>query len=415
MSRTHEETYDVIVIGGGASGMMAAGRAGARGLRVLLIEKNRVLGKKLSISGGGRCNITNAEFDTRALLAHYGDAAKFLYSPFAQFNASNTFEFFTSRGLPLITTEHKRAFPKSESAIDVVNIMKRYVEAGNVTVLHGVGVESLLTEGDVVRGVATAKGAFYARSVILSTGGMSHAETGSTGDGFVWLRAQGHTVHAPTPGIVPLKVKEDWVTKLAGKTLTNMKITFGSGAGRIQKTGRLLFTHFGISGPLVLNSAREVKKMLTAGPVPFTLDLFPDKDSAALDTYLSGYFTLHKNKTIKNALKELVPPGMADVVLTFSGIADDEKKVHSVTRDERKMLVRTCKELVATVVDTMGFDWAVVSDGGIDLNEVDMKTMASKRYKNLFLTGDILNINRPSGGYSLQLCWTTGWVAGSHA
>lgn len=414
MSRTPGDVYDVIVIGGGPSGMMAAGRAGARGLRVLLIEKNAVLGKKLSVTGGGRCNITNAEFVSRILLANYGEAAKFLYSPFSQFGVQDTFDFFTERGLPLVVEDRKRAFPECHSAPRVTQVMETFVRGSGVEVLLDTPVIKLECVNGVLSQVYTNKGVFSATSVIIATGGLSHSDTGSTGDGLEWLRDLGHTVHAVTPDVVPLRVHEAWVHALAGKSLEHMTITFGTGAHKVVRTGKILFTHFGISGPLILNAAHEVKKLLGQGPVTTTINLFPGTDEGTLDARIIRHFDLHKNKMLKNALQDLLPPGMTDVVLGMLGkFGIGETKIHSITKDMRAEILHACRGLTMTVIGTMGYDWAVISDGGIDLTEVNTRTMSSKIYPNLYFTGDILNINRPSGGFSLQLCWTTGWVAGN--
>jgi predicted Rossmann fold flavoprotein len=380
----------------------------------LLLEKNTELGKKLSITGGGRCNITNAEFDTRTLLSHYGEAAKFLYSPFSQFGVQSVLDFFVARGLPIKIEDRKRAFPRTESAKDVTRTMKRIVDASGVIVMLGVEVKKILLEGELVSGVETNKGIFTANSVVLATGGASYKETGSTGEGMSWLTELGHAVHPSTPDIVPLTVKEQWVKSLSGKSLLHAGITFGTRNNQIQKTGKILFTHFGLSGPLILNASRAVKKLLENGEVEARIDLFPGIEVHELEKSILTYFELHKNKTLRNVLKELLPAGITDAVLANGDVAVSETKVHSVTKEQRRVLVNRCKSLVATITGTMGYDWAVVSDGGVDLKEVDMKTMASKLYPNLYFTGDVLHINRPSGGYSLQLCWTTGWVAGSH-
>lgn len=410
---TSTETYDVIVIGGGASGMMAAGRAGERGKRVLLLEKNDVLGKKLSITGGGRCNITNAEFDTRVLLKNYGDAEDFLFSPFSQFGVQDTFDFFESRGLPLVVEERKRAFPKSLSAPDVTRTLEKYVKVNHVTVMTSVTVQGFVIQNGTIVAIQTNKGRFSAKSYVLATGGRSHAHTGSTGEGLGWVANLGHRVHESNPDIVPLLVREDWVKKQSGKSLTEMKITFGEGKKRITRMGGILFTHFGISGPLILNAAREVKKLLKNGEVAAHIDLFPKVDTGELRKNVLTHFELHKNKVLKNILKEIVPAGMSEAVLAQLNHKLCETKVHSISREERHALVDIMKSLPLTITGTMGYEWAVVSDGGIDLHDVDTKTMASKIHPNLYFTGDVLHISRPSGGFSLQLCWTTGWVAGS--
>lgn len=237
MSKT--EHYDVIVVGGGASGMMAAGTAALRGKKVLILEKNKVLGQKLAITGGGRCNITNAEYDIRLLLKNYGEAEPFLYSSFSQFGVKETFSFFEKRGLPLVVQARKRAFPHTERASDVKNIMAAYCTHPNIVIKTNTPVEKILKKDGVVSGVV-AKGVTYtATSVVLATGGMSHPETGSTGDGFKWLEDLGHTIHKPTPSIVPLAVKDAWVKGLAGVSLSFMKISFlVDGKRAFSKIGR---------------------------------------------------------------------------------------------------------------------------------------------------------------------------------
>ncbi|MFA6503081.1 MAG: NAD(P)/FAD-dependent oxidoreductase [Candidatus Paceibacterota bacterium] len=408
--------YDVLVIGGGASGMMAAGRAAEAGKRVLLLEKNARLGAKLAITGGGRCNITNAESDERLLLSKYGAADKFLHSAFAEFGMRDTFSFFTSRGLPLKVEAGNRAFPASERASDVVAVLERYLAKGRVDVRTGVAVKKIVAADGRIEHVETSIGDFSAHSYILATGGMSHPETGSTGDGFLWLAHLGHTVVKPSPTIVPLKVKEGWAKKLSGVSLSDMKITFYvDGAKQFSKTGPLLFTHFGISGPTILNSAGKVSGLLPEGVVTAGIDLFPRLDHGALDTKLTEVFDANKNKLLRNVLKDFLPAGTTDALLSLVPTVDPETKVHSVTKEARRELVHLFKRVPLTITGLMGFDRAVVADGGLPLTEVDTRTMRSRLVENLYVTGDLLHIQRPSGGYSLQLCWTTGYVAGSHA
>ncbi len=443
-----QDLYDVIVVGGGASGLMAAGRAAevlsARPCcgRVLLLEKNKKLGEKLKITGGGRCNITNAEYDTRALLSHYGDASDFLFSAFSKFGVKDTFSFFESRGLPLMVEDRKRAFPKSQKALDVYKVLEKYVQEGKVTIKVGsavtkVNVGEISVDGASKKVVTSVDcsgpsgvQSYRAKNFIFATGGASHKETGSTGDGFGWLRELGHTVVAPTPSVVPLAVEDEWSKKLAGISIESMKITFfvdgvkaggKNGKSGSSKKGRILFTHFGISGPLILNSAAEVADLLKSGIVTAAIDIFPDLDLGALEKKIIAVFDANKNKTLKNVLVEILPPGTAKGISMLLEEPEDsaeallEKKVHSVTVEERKNLTRIFKALPLTITGLMGDDRAVVSDGGVELIEIDTRTMKSKVVENLFVTGDLLHINRPSGGYSLQLCWTTGYVAGSTA
>lgn len=414
--------YDVIVIGGGASGMMAAGRAAERGKSVLLLEKNAAVGRKLDITGGGRCNITNAEFDRHAFAKHYGAAEQFLYSPLSQFGVQDTFDFFTKRGLPLIVEARKRAFPESQKSPDVTRVMKKYLaDAGpavggaGVTVLTKATVLGLSITDNRITEAQTERGAYAADRFIIATGGVSHPETGSTGDGFKWLTELGHTVHPPTPTIVPLKASEKWVKSLAGISLAAMKITFfADGKRALSKKGGLLFTHFGLSGPLILNSASAVAELLKEADVTAIIDLFPDTDFAALEKVVIAKIEANKNKDFKNVLAELLPPGMAKAIPHLFALPEANIKAHSVTKEERKRLIHILKAAPLTITGLMGFDRAVISDGGVPLTEVDTRTMRSLKVENLYLTGDVLHINRPSGGYSLQLCWTTGFVAGNN-
>lgn len=412
----HADAYDVVVIGGGASGMFAAGVAGKRGKKVLLLEKNKALGEKLKISGGGRCNITNAEYDAHALLAHYGEGGKFLFSPFSQFGVKDTFSYFEERSLPLVIQARKRAFPNTEKAFDVYTTLKKELEKNKVTVQTNCTITDIVAEGGKIVRVETNRGAFHASSYILSTGGVSHPETGSTGDGFKFLKKIGHTVKNPTPTIVPLAVSDEWVKMLAGVSLSFMKITFYLEDKKVfSKTGKVLFTHFGLSGPLILNSAGQVGGMLEGGNVRAVIDAYPDTDLGALEKTILSTFNTNKNKSLKNVFKDICPAGTAKGIQMLLPDIDFETKVHSVSKEDRKKIVRLLKALPVTITNLMGYDRAVLADGGVLMTEIDTKTMRSLLFPNLYVTGDLLHINRPSGGYSLQLCWTTGYVAGMAA
>jgi predicted Rossmann fold flavoprotein len=420
-NNTGDVVYDVIVIGGGASGMMTAGRASELGKKVLILESNKRLGEKLRITGGGRCNVTNGEMNIRKFLSIYGDNEKFLYSAFDQFSAKDTFDFFEKRGLPLVVQARLRAFPHTEKAEDVYKVMEKYVTNENVKIVTNSPVTKInYTEGKIIN-VECRKNVYTANEYVLATGSLSHPETGSTGDGFKWLNDLGHTVAKPTPSIVPLSVPEAWVHTLAGVSLSFMKITFfvenseGLQKKAFTKTGKVLFTHFGLSGPLILNSAKQVADLLYTGTVTAKIDAYPDTDLGALDRKLVTIFDNNKNKLFKNIVAEFVPEGtQKGIALLLAEKIDIDKKVHSITRDERKYIVNILKALPMTIDGLMGFDRAVIADGGVPLNEIDMRTMRSLRVSNLFITGDLLHINRPSGGFSLQLCWTTGYVAGSN-
>ena len=396
--------------------MMAAGVAAKGGKRVLLLEGNKRLGEKLRISGGGRCNITNAQHDVHKLLENYGEADKFLHSAFSQFGVQDTFSFFEGRNLPLKVEANNRAFPQSEDAGEVVRTLEAFLAEGAVAVRKGARVVEIVHKGGTIEGVKTKTDTYVADSYVLATGGVSHPETGSTGDGFTWLRALGHQVKDPTPTIVPLKIREAWAKKLSGIAVKGVKLTiFAQGVKKFTVEGGVLFTHFGISGPTVLNMAGKVADLLYDGDVSMRIDLFPKEDLGILDKRIAAAFDLHKNKTLRNALKELLPAGTVDVLLSQLETLDPETKVHSVRKEERRAIAQLVKGLSITITGLMGFERAVVADGGVVLTEVDTRTMRSLLYKNLYITGDLLNITRPSGGYSLQLCWTTGYVAGKNA
>lgn len=434
----HENFYDVIVIGGGASGMMAAGRSAEHHKHVLLLEKNKNLGEKLKITGGGRCNITNAEENKHIFISHYGNAGPALHSSFSQFGVADTFSFFENRGLPLKIEVGKRAFPQTEKAFDVFRTLENYIKKGNVEVCtnakvtkiigHNGHIEKIIVNDTAVNSTNTIPSnrtgkvhltqtqEFSATSFILATGGKSHPETGSTGDGFGWLKNLGHTIKEPTPTIVPLTIKENWIKQLSGTSLELMKITFLTNNQKsFSLKGKILFTHFGISGPLILNAAKKVSDLMHEGQVTAIIDTYPQIDEGTLDKKITQIFNANKNKMLKNIFKEIAPPGTAEIFLTLLKNIDPEIKVHSVTKPARKEISKFLKAIPLTITGLMGYKKAVVADGGVTLKEIDTKTMRSKLYDNLFITGDLLDINRPSGGYSLQLCWTTGYIAGTYA
>lgn len=413
MQFNDSEHFNTIIIGGGASGLMAAATAGARGRRVLVIEKNPECGRKLSISGGGRCNITNAEFDQHLFADHYGDAKKFLLSAFSQFGVQETFEYFNSRGLAFVVEDRKRAFPITHSAPDVTRLLLEECWKYGVTIKTSCAVQSIESSNGHIDSIVTTQGSFTADAYILATGGASHPETGSTGDGFRWLKNLGHTVVTPTPSLVPLAVRERWVTNLQGITVNDVKISFTvDGRKTFNKKGSILFTHFGISGPTVLHCAKGVADLLPEGEVIAHLDLFPTLDEGTLNRNLVERFDAHKNTMVKNVFAGMLLTGIVDRSLTVAGINPDTQ-VNSVTKEQRSRLTKALKDLSFPIDGLLGMDKAIIADGGVPLSEVSMQTMRSKVVDNLHITGDLFHIVRPSGGYSLQLCWTTGFIAGN--
>jgi len=408
--------FDVIVIGGGPAGMMAAARAAECGKKVLLLEKNLTLGKKLLITGGGRCNLTNNKTNNRTMLAKYKGNDKFLFSAFAQFNVESTLQFFHSRGMETKEENEGRIFPVSNSAQSVWDVLVQYLKESGVTVQTNAPVSSIVVDEKKLFCVTLGdKTKIMGSSVILATGGVSRPETGSTGEGFDWLAKLGHTIIANDFALVPISLKDAWAKKLGGVTLKDIKLTiYQNEQKQSAHKGKLLFTHVGISGPTVLNMSREVGELLKYGSVVIMLDLLPHLDHAMLKAQLQELLISESNKLIKNTLPKIIPSALVASLLAMANVNGDTPN-HSVSTEDRKKMVQLFKAVPLQVKGLLGSDKAVVSSGGVDLREVDFKTMQSRLIPNLYLVGDVLNIDRPSGGYSLQLCWTTGYVAGSHA
>lgn len=409
------EIWDVAVIGGGPAGMMAAARAAELGKRVVLIEKNQGLGKKLLITGGGRCNVTNAEFDNKKLLSKFKDSGKFLSSPFSQFSVREALDFFHTHDMPTKEEAEQRVFPLSNTARSVWEVLVGRLKKTGVTVIPNAPVVRLHAEDGIVT-AAELRGErmIRAKSFILATGGTSHPETGSTGDGYAWLRTLGHSVHEASAALVPIALKEP-VKDAAGVGVRNAKVTlYQNDTKQAQKSGKILFTHVGLSGPCILNMSRDIGELLKYGPVDIEIDLLPDMGYEKVNELLQATLKENHNKKIRNSLKGVLPPALLPFALERAQI-DGDTFCNSVTREARIRLLKVLKHLRLEVKKLLGMEKAVITAGGVDLKEVDFRTMRSLKYANLFLIGDILNIDRPSGGYSLQLCWTTGWVAGSAA
>ncbi len=411
--------WDVAVIGGGPAGMMAAGRAAERGLRVVLLEKNEALGRKLLLTGGGRCNLTNAELDTRKLLSKFKDNNKFLFSAFSQFSVQQTLDFFHDHGMQTKIEAGQRVFPASEMSQSVRNVLEDYLKSGKVTVQSNSPVKGFIKSFDsentkTISAIELANGEIIcAKSFVLATGGKSRPETGSTGDGFVWLKDLGHTITEPSASLVPIAIKDEWVKKLQGVPLENVKITtIQFGKKETFKKGKILFTHFGLTGPTILNMSKDIGELLKYGDVEISIDILPSLDYGQLNLKLQEIFTTEATKKFKNSLKSLVSSSIAPVIVKLSGI-DPDKTCNGVSREERLKLIQLFKDVRITVAGLLGVDKAIVTSGGVALDEVDFRTMQSRLFPNLYLVGDILDIDRPSGGYSLQLCWTTGYVAGN--
>lgn len=413
--KLENKVWDVVVIGGGASGMMAAGRAAELGRSVLLLEKNSTLGKKLLITGGGRCNVTNNKPELRAMLKKYKGNDQFLFSAFSQFGVEDALDFFNRRGMPTKEEAEGRMFPTSNKAQSVWDVLVAYMKEGGVRIQTDAAVVGVSADAATkhIRIRLKGKEEIIAKSCIIATGGISRPETGSTGEGFLWLKKLGHTIVENDFALVPIALSDAWAKKLGGVTLKDIRLTtFQNGQKQEAYKGKLLFTHFGISGPTVLNMSKAVGELLQYGEVMIMIDLFPNRDHKELKDELQALLISESNKKVKNTLRVLIPASLVSALLTLAGI-DGETANHSVRREDRIKLVALMKDIPLHVKELLGADKAVVSSGGVALKEVDFKTMESRIVPNLYLVGDVLNIDRPSGGYSLQLCWTTGYVAGS--
>lgn len=408
--------YDVVVVGGGPSGMMAAARAAERGKHVLLVEKNTLLGKKLLITGGGRCNVTNNTPNVRTLLTKYKEAGKFLFSAFSQHSVTDTIDYFAKLGVPFHEEPEGRMFPTTNSAATIRDALVSDIKRHGVELRLGVGISSITR--DAASGVftlAATEGDIFARTVVLATGGTSHKETGSTGDGFRFAASLGHTVLENSYALVPITLRDSWAHVLAGVALRDVKITLAvDGVTKAKVIGKFLFTHVGASGPTVLNMSKQIGELLEEGTVTLSLDLFPAEDHGTLRARLTALFAEDSNKMIKNALRTVVASALAPALLAQLHL-DGDTPCHSVSTEDRKALVQLLKNIELHPDGLLGAEKAVVSAGGVVLEQIDLRTMESRIVPGLYLVGDVLNIERPSGGYSLQLCWTTGTVAGLHA
>lgn len=404
---------DVIVIGGGAAGMMAAGTAAEQGKRVILIEKNRILGKKMLITGKGRCNVTNACDDVEELINNVTVNRSFLYSAFYGFTNTDTIDFFNNLGVETKVERGNRVFPVSDKSSDIVNVLTKYVKKNGVKVIHDTVLEICVNENGCACGVITEKnGNLTAEGIIVATGGMSYQKTGSTGDGYGWAEKLGHTIKEIIPSLVPVEVNESWAYELMGLSLKNTGITvFNSKNKKIyQDFGELMFAHFGLSGPTILSASAHMRPMIADG-YKIVLDLKPALDEQQLDKRILRDFEKYANKDFANALGDLLPSRLIDVIVNLSGI-EPHKKVNSVTREERMSLVKLIKGVELTVKGFCPIEQAIITSGGVSTKEIDPSTMQSKKVKGLYFAGEIIDVDAYTGGYNLQIAFSTGRLAG---
>lgn len=403
----------VIVIGGGAAGMMAAVQAASNGHQVVLLEKNEKLGKKIYITGKGRCNVTNA-CDVEQLFKSVFSNPKFLYSAFYGFDNHTTMDFFEECGCRLKIERGERVFPVSDHASDVISALSRKLKDLYVEVQLNTEVIEILAQ-DKVKAVVLKNGkTLDADAVIVATGGLSYPTTGSTGDGYRFATKTGHEVVETRPSLVPLETKEAWCKDLMGLALKNVTLTMKKNGKELYKEfGEMLFTHFGISGPLVLSASGIYVQKAWNERVDVLIDLKPAMTLEQLDKRLLRDFEENRNKQFKNAISGLFPARLIPIMIELSGI-DPETKINEISKKQRQDFVQIIKNVPLTVVGTRGFAEAIITKGGVSVKEINPSTMESKKVKNLYFVGEVLDLDAVTGGFNLQIAWSTGYLAGNN-
>lgn len=402
--------------------MMAAAHAAASGHKVLLLEKNEKLGKKIYITGKGRCNLTNA-CEMEDLFKHVLRNRKFLYSAFYGFTNMQAIDFFESHGLATKTERGERVFPESDHSSDVIRSLQRALQQEGVEVrLHTQVQELLVDEAEAqatkrrVTGVRLAHGtALHADAVIIATGGCSYASTGSTGDGYRFARELGHTITELRPSLVPFETAEPWVKDLQGLSLRNVKVRIKHGKKTIyEEFGEMLFTHFGVSGPLILSASGVINDYMEQMPLPMEIDLKPALSMEQLDKRILRDFEENRNRQFKNGVQKLFPSKLVPTIVALSGI-DPEKKINEVTKEERQSFAKLIKSFPLTLTRFRGFSEAIVTRGGVSVKEINPSTMESKLVSGLYFAGEVLDLDALTGGFNLQIAWSTGCLAGKSA
>ena len=403
----------VIVIGGGPAGMFSAGMAAKNGCEAILLEKNEKLGKKLFITGKGRCNVTN-DTDPEGLIEHTVSNPYFLYSAFYSFSSQDTMAFFESMGIPLKVERGNRVFPVSDKSSDIIKGLKRFLDEQGVNVRLNTKVKGLIIKNGKVTGVDLGEKKLSCDAVIVATGGLSYRSTGSDGDGYRFARKSGHTVTELYPSLVPLKAKEKFCAELMGLSLKNVEAKFlVDGKNVYSEQGEMMFTHFGVTGPLVLSGSAYVKRALDKQKVEMAIDLKPALDEKTLDARLLKDFAKYANKSFKNSLDDLLPQKMIPVIVKLSGI-DGDKKVNSITKEERARLLKLLKNFKITLTEPSGFNEAVITSGGVSVDEIDPSTMQSKIVQGLYFCGEVIDVDAFTGGFNLQIAFSTAYLAGTN-
>lgn len=405
----------IIVVGGGAAGMMATVTAARKGKNVLLLEKNEKLGKKLFITGKGRCNITNsAEIDE--LFSAVVSNPKFLYSSFYSLTNDQVIEFFEELGVKTKVERGGRVFPESDHSSDVIRALEQELKRLGAEIRLRTEVKEILAEGGRAKGVRLSSGEkLNADAVIIATGGISYPSTGSTGDGYRFARECGHKVTELSPALVPMEVEEWYAKELMGLSLRNIEIKITDGKKKLyEEFGEMLFTHYGVTGPVILSASSIVGKKLKEHPLTLHIDLKPALTEEQLDKRVLREFEANHNRQFKNAVDSLFPAKLKPVIVELSGIPE-EKKVNEVTKEERLRFVRMIKDFSMTLTAMRGYNEAIITKGGVSVKEIDPGTMESKLVNRLYFAGEVLDLDAVTGGYNLQIAWSTGYLAGMNA
>ena len=405
----------ILVVGGGAAGMMAAVTAARRGKNVLLLEKNEKLGKKLFITGKGRCNLTNSA-EIEELFNAVVSNPKFLYSSFYSFTNDQVIGFFEGLGVKTKVERGGRVFPESDHSSDVIRALEQEMKRLGVRISLRTEVKEILTEDGRAKGVRLSSGRMIAAdAVIVAAGGLSYPSTGSTGDGYRFARECGHRVTDLSPALVPMEVKEWYAKELMGLSLRNIGIRITDGKKKLyEEFGEMLFTHYGVTGPVILSASSIVGKKLKEHPLTLHIDLKPALTEEQLDKRVLREFEANHNRQFKNAVDSLFPAKLRPVAIELSGIPE-EKKVNEVTKEERLHFVRLIKDFSMTLTGLRGYNEAIITKGGVSVKEIDPGTMESKLVKGLYFAGEVLDLDAVTGGYNLQIAWSTGYLAGANA